>query len=114
MTNVFIMLQTNTLAWGERIHFVTVTNVLVLETNALKARVQTSAPHTAPHSYTCSYQRFSSRTYLEIAAHRHSPSKTGGSHALVLTCEYTTPTSYTRNSRAIASSFEVVRPKGVV
>ena len=29
-------------------------NVLVLETNALKVRIQNSAPH----SYTCSYQRF--------------------------------------------------------
>ena len=63
-------------------------NVLALETNALKARVQTSAPH----SSTCSYKRFSSRTCHEIATHRHSLSKTGGSHAPVLTCEYATPT----------------------
>ena len=102
MTNVFIVLQT-TLWRGEKkcvlrysakrillYYSVIVTNVLALETNALKAPVKTSAPH----SYTCSYQRFSSRTCHEIATHRHSPSKTGGSHAPVLTCEYATPTSY--------------------
>ena len=83
MTNVFIVLQTNTLVRGESMRFALVTNVLVLEMNALKLRVQTSAPH----SYACSYQRFSSRTSLEIATHRQSPSKMGGSHALVLTCE---------------------------
>ena len=46
---------------------------------------------------TFSYQRLSSRTSLEIATHRYAPSKTGGSHALVLTCEYATPTSYISN-----------------
>ena len=75
---------------------VIVTNVLALETNALKAPVKTSTPH----RYTCSYmyQLFSSRACHETATHRHSPSKTGGSHAPVLTCEYATPTSYIRNS----------------
>ena len=37
-----------------------VPNVLVLDTNTLKVRVQTSTPH----SYTCGYQRFSSRKHL--------------------------------------------------
>ena len=41
--------MTNTLARGERMRSALVTNVLVMETNVLKARVQTSAPH----SYTC-------------------------------------------------------------
>ena len=86
MTNAFV-LQTNILERGERMCFALVTNVLVLETNALKARVQTSAPH----RYTCSYQQFSIRTSLEIATHRHSPSKMGCSHTLALTCEYATP-----------------------
>ena len=43
-------------------HFALVTNILVLEMNALKAHIQTSAPH----SYTCTYQRFSSRTYSKL------------------------------------------------
>ena len=84
MRNVYIVLQTNTLARGERMRYAVVTNVLVLGMNELKALVQTSAPH----SYTCSYQRLSSRASLEIAIHRHSPSEMGGSHDLVLTCEY--------------------------
>ena len=46
MMSTFIVLQTNTLARSERVHFALVTNVLVLETNALKVPVQTSA-HTA-------------------------------------------------------------------
>ena len=61
MTNAFIVLQTNTLAQGEKnvlcaiaqnalfLLYTLVMNVLVLETNALKAHVQTSAPH----NYTC-------------------------------------------------------------
>ena len=60
-----------------------VMNVLVLETNTLKTRIQTSTPH----RYTCSSQWFLRRTSLKIATHRHSHSKTGGSHALVLICE---------------------------
>ena len=60
--------------------------------------VESSCSNFRPQSYTCSYQRFSSRAYLEIATHRHSPSQMGGSHALVLTREYATPTSYIRNS----------------
>ena len=80
MMNALIVLQTITLAGGERVHFALVMNVLILETNALNVRVQASAPH--------------SRASLENATHRNSPSKTGGSHALVLTCEYATPTSY--------------------
>ena len=48
-------------------------------------------------SYTCCYQQFLSRTSLEIATHRHAPSKTGGRHVFILTCEYTTPTSYICN-----------------
>ena len=51
------------------------------ENNALKAHVQTSALQI----YTCSYQQFSSTAFLEIGTHRHSPSKAGGNHALVLT-----------------------------
>ena len=51
MTNAFVVLQMNAVAWKERMHFAIVTNVLVLETNMLKARVQTSVPH----CYTCSY-----------------------------------------------------------
>ena len=106
MMNTFIVLQMNTLAQGEKMCFALwckthsfsytiVMNVLVVETNALKAHVQTSAPH----SYTCSYHRFSSRASLEIANQMHSPSKTGSSHALVLAFEYATPTSYSvRNS----------------
>ena len=94
MTSMFIVLQTNTLVRGEIMHFALVTNILALETNALKVRVRASAPH----SYTYSYQQFSSRTSLGIATHRHSPSKTGGSHALVLTCKHATPTSYICNS----------------
>ena len=65
-------LQTNTLAWGEGMHFALVTNVLVLETNTLKARVQTSAQH----SYTCSYsvpaifkQNFSRNCYILTGTH---------------------------------------------
>ena len=38
-------------------------NVLVLETNALKSRVEPSSPH----SYKCRYERFSTRTSVEIA-----------------------------------------------
>ena len=77
--------------------FALVTNVLVLETNALKKRVQTSSPLT--HRYTCSYQRLSNKTSLEIATHRCSPLKTGGSyHAVALTYEYATTTSYICNS----------------
>ena len=51
-------------------------------------------PHT--HSYTCSYQRLPNRTNAEmIATQRYSPQKTGSSyHALILTSEYATPTSY--------------------
>ena len=60
MTNA---LQTNTLARGERMHFELEMNVLVLEMNALQARIQTSAPN----SYTCSSQRFSSKASSEIA-----------------------------------------------
>ena len=73
-----------------------VTNALILETKTPKACIQTWAQH----SYTCSYQQFSSRAFLEIATHRHLPSKMDGSHALVLTCEYATRTSNTciRNS----------------
>ena len=56
--------------------------------------VQTSAPH----SYTCSYQQLSNKTFLKIATHRYSPSKMNGSYALILTCEYATPTSYIRIS----------------
>ena len=41
------------------------TNTFVVEMNELKMRVQTSAPH----SYTCSYQRLSNRTTLEIGTH---------------------------------------------
>ena len=74
--------------------YTTVTKVLVLETNALKTHVQTSAQH----SYICSYQQFSRRASLEFATHRDSPSKTGSSHALMLTCEYATPTNYLCNS----------------
>ena len=105
MTNAFIMLQTNTLVGGRKMGFVLlrkmhsfsytiVTIILVLETNTLKVCVQTSTPH----SYTCSYQPFSSRAYLEIATHRHSPLKTDGSPALILTREYATPKSYIRHS----------------
>ena len=92
MTNAFIVHQTNTFSAGEE-RSALVTNATVLETNALKTRVQTSIPQ----SYTRSYQRLSNRTSLEIATHRYySPSKTGagGSHALVLTCEYATPPSF--------------------
>ena len=42
-----------------------------------------------PHSYICSYQRLSNRTLKNAT---HSPSKTGGSHPLILTCECATPT----------------------
>ena len=82
----------NTLALGERMCFVLVMNVLVLETSTLKASVQTSSPR----SYTCSYmnQQFSSWTSFQIATHRHSPPKNGSSHTLVPTCEYAMPTSY--------------------
>ena len=84
MTNVSIVLQAHNLAGRKNaFSYTIVTNILVLETNALKARVQTSAPH----SYTRSSQQFSSRTCLEIATHRPSPSKSGGSYALVLACE---------------------------
>ena len=47
----------------------------MLETYALKARVETSSTD----SYTFRYKQFSSRTSVELATHRHSPSKTGGS-----------------------------------
>ena len=52
------------------------------------------------HTHTASHQRLQNRTYLEmIANHRYSPLKTGGSyHALVLSYEYATPTSYTRTA----------------
>ena len=65
--------------------FALVTKVLVLEMNTLKVLVQISVQH----SYTCNYmyQRFSRRTSLENVTHRHSPSKTGNSHGLILTCE---------------------------
>ena len=104
MTNALIVLQTNTLARGEdrilrnsaKRNFLVYysDDRLVLETNALKAHVPTSGSH----SYTCSYQRFSSRHYLKIATHRHSPSQTSNSHTLILTCEYAPPTSYIHNS----------------
>ena len=42
--------------------------------NVLKASAETSAPH----SCTCSYERLSDRTSVEIATHRYSPSQTGG------------------------------------
>ena len=42
MTNAFIVLQTNTLARGQRMHFALVTKILVLETNMLKVHVQSS------------------------------------------------------------------------
>ena len=54
-------------------------------------------PNTATHVH-CSYQQFSSKASCKIATHRDSPSKTSGSYALVLTCEYATPTSYIWNS----------------
>ena len=52
------------------------------------------------HTHTASYQRFSNRTYLDkVAIHKYSPLKTGGSfHALILTSEYATPTTYIWNS----------------
>ena len=56
--------------------------------------VKTARSNFHPHSYTCNYQQFSSRVSLKIVTHRHSPSKTGGSHSLILTCEYAAPTSY--------------------
>ena len=79
---------------GGQTHFALVTNALVLETNALKTRIQTSATHTA------GYQRLSNKTYLEMTAtHRYSPMKTSGSYlALVLTFKHATPTSYIHNS----------------
>ena len=55
MTNAFIVLQTNTSAQGERMCFTLVMNVLVLERNALKVRIQTS-PHTATHVATSDFQ----------------------------------------------------------
>ena len=69
--------------------------LLVLEMNALKTRVQTSAPHTQLRIY----QQLSNRTYLEmIAIYRYSPPTTGCSyHALLLTSEYTTTTIPTSN-----------------
>ena len=73
-----------------------VTNTLVLEANTLKTCVQTSASlHTK-----LATSDFQKRTYFEmIATHRFSPSKRGGNyHILILTCEYTTPTSYIHNS----------------
>ena len=114
MTKLFIELQTNTLMLEEKTCFTLkrkthsfsytiVTNVLALEMNALKVNalkvntLKASIPACAQHSYTCSYQQLSGRDSLEIVTHRHSPSKTGGSHAFVLTCEYATPTSYIRN-----------------
>ena len=79
--------------------FTLVTNVLVLETMWRRTRWKRAfklLPHTATH--VARYQRFWSRTFLKIATHRHSPSKTGGSHAFVLTCDYATRASYIRNS----------------
>ena len=60
----------------------------------VESGVQTSAQH----SYTCSYQGFSTSVSLEIATHKHSPSKPGRGHLLVLACEYATTTSYIPNS----------------
>ena len=44
--------------------FALVMNSLVLETNTLKMRIQTSAPHT----HTASYQQLSNRIYLDMVA----------------------------------------------
>ena len=38
------------------------------------------------------------RLFEYVHMHRHSRSTTGGSHTLVLTCKYATPTSHIRNS----------------
>ena len=54
MNNAFIVLQTNILSRGERMRFALVTNVLVLETKTVKARVQSSTP--ATHVPTSNFQ----------------------------------------------------------
>ena len=67
------------------------TNALVLETNALKTSVQTSAKHT--QLAISNFQTNLSRD--DCYTHKYSPPKTGGiaMHALVLSSEYATYTS---------------------
>ena len=65
MTNTFMVLQTNTLAKGENI---IVTNVLVLETNVLKVRVQLPL-HTATHVATSDFQAELDSKLLLIGTH---------------------------------------------
>ena len=84
-----------------RKRFALVTNNLELETKCVEnSRLNFSHTHRASYMYM--YQRLSNITYLQmIATHRYSPLKTGGSyHTLILTSEYTIPTSYihVRNS----------------
>ena len=80
MTKVFTVQQMNTLAQKEKCIFrysakcilsPIVMNALVLETDALKTGVQSSA-HTAIHVATSNFQ---TELFLKIATYRHSPSK---------------------------------------
>ena len=69
------------------------TNTLTLEINASKTRFQTSATYT----HTASYKQTLNRPYVEmITTHRYSSPKMRQFHALVLTSEYASPTSYTQ------------------
>ena len=88
--NAFIELETNTLTREENCVLGDSAKPFFLYNSddrfsaGDEAFVQTSAPH----SYTSSYQQFSSRAYLEFDTHRHSSS----SKTAVATLKYS-PTS---------------------
>ena len=86
--NTFIVLETNTFVRG--------TNEFCAGDERFSVgderfeNVFKFQPHIATH-----YQRLSNRTSLEIATHRYSPLKMGGSyHTPVLTSKHATPTIY--------------------
>ena len=97
MTNAFIVRQANAFSAGK--------NALCVSDERYIAgdeRVENARSNFNPiQLHTRSYQRLSNRTSLEIATHRYSPSKMCGSHALELTREYATPTSFYTQWRSL-------------
>ena len=102
MTNAFIVLQTNTLAGRKNAFCATciAQNAFFLQYycderfSTGDERVESALKLPAHTTTRVGTSDFKQNFYQNCYTHRHSPSKTGLSHTLVLTCEYATPTSH--------------------